>query len=119
MKPFLFTLLLLISFSPDIWAQEDLTEYTQAKQLITNGNYGQAMNQLRPYLTDQRYGKVSHYANYHFARAAFETKEFDVAKNSLQKIMQINNWEHQDDAKYLMALIHFQEQNIQDALAQI
>lgn len=119
MKPLLFTILLLISISPDIWAQEELSDYTQAKQLISNGNYGQAMDLLRPYLTEQRYGKVSQYANYHFARAAYETKQFDLAKSSLQKILQARNWEHQDDARYIMALIHFQEQNIQDALGQI
>lgn len=119
MKSLLFILLLVLSFSPDIFAQEELTNYRQAQQLISNGNYGQAMDLLSPYLADQRYGKVSHYATYHYARAAYESRQYDLAKNSLQKILQLRNWEHQDDAKYLMALSHFQEQNIQDALTVI
>lgn len=119
MKSLLFTLLLLINILPESWAQEELTDYNNAKQLITKGNFGQAMDLLRPYLSDQRYGNVSHYAHYHFARAAYESKKYELAKNSLNEILGIKNWEHRDDARYLMALCHFQEQNIQDALAQI
>jgi|SRR5690554_3690687 len=108
----------LVSFlSAD--AQESLAEYRQAKQMIAAGNYGQAMDLLSPYLDHDTYGEVANYASYHFAKAAYGSRQFDLAQNALKQLVRTRNWKHQDDAKYLLALSHFQMQNIPDALAEI
>ncbi len=119
MKSIVITLLFVLIFSPFISAQEELANYRQAKQLISSGNFVQAMDLLSPYLNEERYGEVSFYASYHFAKAAYGSQQYEVAINSLRQIIQERDWKHRDDAKYLLALCHFQQQNMQDALTEI
>src|SRR5690606_19657215 len=43
----------------------------------------------------------------------------DLAQNALKQLIRTRNWKHQDDAKYLLALTAFQQQNITEALTEI
>lgn len=119
MKISLLTFLILFVASLSATAQEDLDQYRQAKQMISSGNFGQAMDLLSPYLDHDTYGEVANYASYHFARAAYGARRFELAQNALKQLIRTRNWKHQDDARYLLALTAFQQQNISEALTEI
>jgi hypothetical protein len=114
-----FLLILSLSiFSSFGFAQDQLASYKRAKTLISYGNYNDAMNLLRPYMEGD-YGALSKYANYHFARAAFQNNQNELAKSVLMPLAQDASWQQKDDVRYLMALIHFKEGNFQAALTEI
>ena len=119
MKIYYLTLVIVFASLLTVTAQENLAQYRQAKQMISTGNYGQAMDLLSPYLDHDTYGEVANYASYHFAKAAYGARRFDLAQNALKQLIRVRNWKHQDDAKYLLALCHFQQQNISEALTEI
>jgi hypothetical protein len=119
MKISLLTFLILFAASLSATAQENLDQYRQAKQMISSGNFGQAMDLLGAYLDHDTYGEVANYASYHFARAAYGARQFELAQNALKQLIRTRNWKHQDDAKYLLALTTFQLQNISEALTEI
>lgn len=119
MKIYCLSLVIVFASLLTVSAQENLAQYRQAKQMISAGNYGQAMDLLGPYLDHDTYGEVANYASYHFAKAAYGARQFDLAQNALKQLIRVRSWKHQDDAKYLLALCHFQQQNISEALAEI
>src|SRR5690606_10978074 len=119
MRISLLTLAFVFASLFAVEAQENLTPYRQAKQMISTGNYGQAMELLGPYMDHDTYGEVANYATYHFARAAYGSRQYELAQNALKQIIRTRDWKHQDDAKYLLALCHFQQQNISDALNEV
>jgi len=118
MKSILFTLISAFLFSQSIFAQDELANYRQGKQLISSGSFDQAMHLLKPYMNFENYGEVANYATFHFAKAAYESGQYELAEKSLKQILQ-KNWEHQEDVKYLLALSYFQLQNISEALNNI
>ena len=119
MKISLLTFAIVFASLLSATAQEGLAQYRQAKQMISTGNYGQAMDLLSPYLDHDTYGEVANYASFHFARAAYGARQFDLAQNALKQLIRTRNWKHQDDGKYLLALTAFQQQNISEALTEI
>lgn len=119
MKISLLTFILaVVSFLPAA-AQDALAQYRQAKQMIAAGNYSQAMDLIGPYLDYDTYGEVANYASYHYAKAAYGSRQYDLAQNALKQLIRARNWKHQDEARYLLALSHFQQQNISEALTEI
>ncbi len=100
--------------SASLLAQEATPEYRRAKQMIENGNAEGAMELLRPYLDYREYGELSLYARYHFARAAFENRQYELSQVTLRQLVDEYNWEKEDEARYLLALNHFnQEENFE------
>lgn len=119
MKISLLTFVIVFASLLSVTAQESLDQYRQAKQMISTGNYGQAMDLLSPYLDHDTYGEVANYASYHYARAAYGARQYDLAQSALKQLIRARKWKHQDDAKYLLAVTQFQQQNITEALAEI
>ena len=119
MKISLLTFVIIFASLLSVTAQENMAQYRQAKQMISTGNYGQAMDLLSPFLDHDTYGEVANYASYHFAKAAYGARQFDLSQNALKQLIRTRNWKHQDDARYLLALSHFQQQNISEALNEI
>lgn len=119
MKISLLTFLLVFACLLSVTAQGNLEQYRKAKQMISTGNYGQAMDLLSPYLDQDTYGEVANYASYHFARAAYGARQFELAQNALKQLIRTRKWKHQDEAKYLLAITQFQQQNIAEALTEI
>lgn len=119
MKISLLTFVIIFASLLSVTAQENMAQYRQAKQMISTGNYGQAMDLLSPFLDHDTYGEVANYASYHFAKAAYGARQFDLSQNALKQLIRARNWKHQDDARYLLALSHFQQQNISEALNEI
>ena len=115
MKGFLLLCTLFIGLLNTSNAQ-DLSQYNRAKTLIDYGNYSDAMGLLRPYMDQTQFGRLSLYASYHYARAAYGNRQFLLAESVLKDLVTQENWENKDKAKYLLALTHFQSGRNLDAL---
>ncbi|MDN3668310.1 ABC transporter substrate-binding protein [Echinicola jeungdonensis] len=102
--------------SASLMAQEATPEYRRAKQMIENGNSEAAMGLLRPYLDYREYGELALYARYHFARAAFQNRQYALSQATLSQLVNEYNWEKEDDARYLLALNYFNQKEYFDAL---
>ncbi len=108
-------LLLMISVS-SLMAQAALEDYNEGKRILEEGQFQEAMELLRPYMDVQRYGELSPYATYHFARAAYANRQFELAKSALSTLLEESNWPKLDEARYLLALVNFERNKPNDAL---
>jgi len=115
----IFFLVLLIFSSAHLYAQEDLQNYERGKKLLGYGNWQEAMEMLRPYMDSRRYGELSHYAHFHFARAAFGNSQYELAKGALESVLNERRWRHTDEARYLLILSHFHLDENEEALNEI
>jgi len=118
MKKILFIMLMMIS-STCLFAQEDLQNYERGKKLLGYGNWQEAMEMLRPYMDSRQYGELSHYAHFHFARAAFGNGQYELAKGALETVLDEKRWKHTDEARYLLILSHFHQEENEEALTEI
>ncbi|MBD3627984.1 ABC transporter substrate-binding protein [Cyclobacterium sp.] len=118
MKIALSIIFLFISLG-GLFAQEEIANYKQAKVFIEEGEHVEAMELLRPYLDEEKYGALSGFARYHFARAAYGNRQFELAKNTCLMLLEQDNWSGEDEARYLLALSHFQLSAPSEALKHI
>lgn len=102
-----------------VFAQEGMVNYKQAISLLEEGDNETAMELLRPYMDKEKYGPLSDYSKYHFARAAYGNGQFELARNVLNGLLEGGQWGKTEEARYLLALTHFQQSNPSDALMEI
>jgi ABC-type branched-subunit amino acid transport system substrate-binding protein len=119
MRTYFFLLVLIFTFSLQGFSQDNLAAYKRAKTLIGYGNYADAMELMRPYMEQSKYGNLSLYAQYHFGFAAFQNKQLELARSVIEPLSVNKSWEKQDDARYLLALIYFGENKNLEALEEI
>ena len=119
MRTYFFLFVLVFIFSSNAFPQDNLAAYKRAKTLIGYGNYADAMELMRPYMEETKYGKLASYAQYHFGFSAFKNSQFELAKSVVKPLADNKNWEKQDEAKYLLALIYFEESNNLEALQEL
>jgi len=119
MKTYFFLFIIFLIFSINGFSQENLGEYKRAKTLIGYGNYTEALELMRPYMEESKYGKLALYAQYHFGFAAFRNNQGELAKSVIKPLADNKAWEKQDEAKYLLALIYFEESKNIEALQEI
>ncbi|MCH7409044.1 ABC transporter substrate-binding protein [Belliella sp. DSM 111904] len=119
MKQVFLLTFIMVSFFANSIAQDALNNYNRAKTLLSYGNYKDAMELLRPYMDEKQYGDLSKYATFYFAQSAFMNKQPNLSKATIESLLNQSTWDKIDDAKYLMALIHFEEGNHVNALEQI
>lgn len=74
------------------------------------------MELLRPYLDKEKFASLSDYARFHFARAAYENRQFELAKEALNSLLDTRGFAKKDDVRYLLALCYFQQSTPNDAL---
>lgn len=115
----IFSLLILLLFFNEVYSQDQLAEYRRAKTLMNYGNYKDAMELLRPYMDESDFGGLSNYAKYHFAYSAFKNNQTELVKSVLEPLLEAQAFNKNDEAKYLLALAHFEEENYLDALQTI
>ncbi|MDF2158462.1 amino acid ABC transporter substrate-binding protein [Algoriphagus sp. CAU 1675] len=89
--------------------------FSLAKSQISTGNYVEAMNSLREYLNSEKYGNLSNYARFYFAKASLETNQTLQALEVLQPIIELD-WENADEVKILVAEAMFKNSQNLDAL---
>lgn len=100
-----------------VMAQQTGTGYSTAVQLIDSGRPDEAMEQLRPYLDYNQYGKLALYAHYHFARAANKNQQYQLAKATLEQLLADYDWEKEDEALYLLGTTNFALNQAYDGLS--
>lgn len=121
MRPCFYILAFLLTIANPVFSQGDLEEYHLGKQMLTKGDFNQAMDILRPYMNKGRYGEVANYATYHFGRAAYGSGQYELAKNVLNQLIDgtQGKWKYSEEAIYLLALCQFQQHDISQALATV
>ncbi|GEO23409.1 ABC transporter substrate-binding protein [Cyclobacterium qasimii] len=115
MKIILYFLFLIVPLS-SVFSQEGFDQFEQAKKQIEQGNQTEAMELLRPYLDKEKYSSLSDYARFHFARAAYGNRQFELAKEALNVLLETRGFDKKDDVRYLLALCHFQQSAPNDGL---
>ena len=118
MKKILCIVLLLLS-STTLFAQQDLQNYERGKKLLEYGNWQEAMEMLRPYMDSRQFGELSNYAHFHFARAAYGNGQYELAKGALETVLDERRWQHTDEARYLLILSKFNQEEYEGALDEI
>ncbi|RZS96167.1 ABC transporter substrate-binding protein [Cecembia calidifontis] len=116
MRYFLLVLIFLANSLNPLFSQDQLSGYNRAKTLMGYGNYADAMNLLRPYMDAQKFGNLSQYATYHFAKSAYHQGQYLLVESVLKDLANQETWGNKDKAKYLLALAYFQEGRNIDAL---
>ena len=116
MKANFFLLMFLFIFSSEAFPQDKLDPYKRAKTLIGYGNYTGAMELLRPYMAPSEYGDLALFAQYHFGFAAFQNKQMELALSTIKPLTENKTWDKQDDARYLLGLIYFNQSKNAEAL---
>ena len=112
-------ILLVVLLQFPAFAQESGTGYSNAVRLIDSGGEVEAMEQLRPYLNYRTYGNLSLYARYHFARAAYKNRQFQLAQATLEQLLSEYDWEKEDDGLYLLALCYFAQNEVFAGLSEV
>lgn len=115
----IFLLVVLLLSSWNLYAQQDLQNYERGKTLVGYGNWQEAMEMFRPYMDSRQYGALSNYAHFHFARAAYGNGQYELAQTALQSVVDERNWPHNDEARYLLAISHFNQKEYEEALNEI
>jgi ABC-type branched-subunit amino acid transport system substrate-binding protein len=114
---FLFAFILIFSFKG--YSQDNLAAYKRAKTLIGYGNYSDAMELMRPYMDESKFGNLAYYAKFHFGFCAFQNGQYELASSILLPLSTQDKWADQDEARYLLALIYFEEAKNFEALQEI
>jgi len=90
-------------------------EYLKAKNSLLAKDYWTAINAFKPLTDAGKYGNLSNYAAFHLAEAALGASQPAQAISALQPIYG-KNWNKSDDAKYLLAVAYFQNNQNTEAL---
>lgn len=96
-------------------AQNAPDEYQRAKSLLNSKNYWEAMPLFREFLDENTYGNLSNYAAFHLGEAALGANQPAPAIEALKPVA-MRNWLKSDEAKYLLGLAYFQNQQNLEAL---
>ncbi|MEX2511461.1 MAG: ABC transporter substrate-binding protein [Cyclobacteriaceae bacterium] len=102
-----------------IVAQEEMANYKKGLELLENEGYEEAMELFRPYINRDDFGILADYSRFHFARAAYGNRQFELAKNALSALLEKGKWGKTSEATYLLALTHFQQSDPSEALKTI
>lgn len=109
--PFLFLI-----FSVHIsQAQGVPEEYQKAKTALLAKDYWGAMNGFKPITDAEKYGNLANYAAFHLAEAALGANQPGQAIAALQPVFG-KTWNKSDEAKYLLAVAYFRNNQNLEAL---
>lgn len=90
-------------------------EYQKAKTALQSKDYWEAMNGLKPFTNIEKYGNLANYAAFHLAEAALGANQPAQAISALQPVYG-KNWNKSDEAKYLLAVAYFRNNQNAEAL---
>lgn len=96
-------------------AQSLPPEYQKAKAALLSKDYWEAMNGFKQLTDADKYGNLANYAAFHLAEAALGANQPAQAISALQPIYG-QNWNKSDEAKYLLAVAYFQNNQNTEAL---
>lgn len=107
-----FPVFFILSFA---FAQNAPESYQRAKSLLSSKSYWEAIPLFKEFLDEEKYGSLSNYAAFHLAEAAMGANQPAQAIDAL-KVAALKNWPKSDEAKYILGLAYFQNQQNQEAL---
>lgn len=107
-----FPVFFILSFA---LAQNVPEGYQRAKSLLSSKSYWEAIPLFKEFLDEEKYGSLSNYAAFHLAEAAMGANQPVQAIEAL-KTVALKNWPKSDEAKYLLGLAYFQNQQNLEAL---
>ncbi len=90
-------------------------EYTKAKNTLLAKDYWGAINAFKPLTDPAKYGNLANYAAFHLAEAALAANQPAQAIDALQPVYG-KSWNKADEAKYLLAIAYFQNNQNSEAL---
>ena len=90
-------------------------EYQMAKSALLAKDYWSAINGFKPLTDVDKYGNLSNYAAFHLAEAALGANQPVQAISALEPIYG-KSWDKSDEAKYLLAVAYFQNNQKTEAL---
>lgn len=90
-------------------------DYQRAKSELSAKNYWEAMQLFKEFIDEDRYGNLAKYARLHLGESAIEAKQAGQAISALQPIT-LGSWGKSEEAKYLLALAYFQNNQKTEAL---
>lgn len=118
MKKFLLAIpaFLLLSIS---FAQKAAPEaYRQAETALESKKYWEAIPLFKKFIDPKEYGNLANYAAFHFGEAAIAANQPAQAVEALEPLV-ARNWAKADDAKYLLSIAYFKNQQNIEALRTI
>lgn len=107
-----FPVFFILSFA---LAQNAPEGYQRANSLLSSKSYWEAIPLFKEFLDEEKYGSLSNYAAFHLAEAALGANQPAQAIDAL-KTVALKNWPKSDEAKYLLGLAYFQNQQNPEAL---
>jgi hypothetical protein len=115
MRKLCFLIPLIFVFSL-VKAQSPIpADYQRAKSELSAKNYLEAMQLFKQFTDENRYGNLAKYARLHLGESAIAAKQAGQAISTLQPIT-LNSWSKSEEAKYLLALAYFQNNQKAEAL---
>jgi len=108
----IFPVFFILSFA---LAQNVPEGYQRAKSLLSSKNYWEAIPRFKEFLEEDKYGNLSNYAAFHLAEAALGANQPAQAIDALKSVA-MKNWPKSDEAKYILGLAYFQNQQNLEAL---
>jgi hypothetical protein len=92
-------------------AQQAPAAYLKAKADLDAKEYALAKNGFAPFLDEASFGVLSHYAAFHSAEAALQLGQVPQAIELLTTLKG-KDWNKSEEATYLLALAHFQNNEL-------
>lgn len=89
--------------------------YEKAKTALKGQDYWSAINLLKEFLNEEKYGNLSYYAAFHTAEAALKVNQPASAIEALRPVYG-KTWGKSDELKYQLAVAYFQNSQPTDAL---
>ncbi|WP_425638106.1 ABC transporter substrate-binding protein [Algoriphagus yeomjeoni] len=92
--------------------------YRKAQSELAAKNYWEAIPLFRQFTDPKEYGNLANYAAFHLGEAALGANQPGQAIAALEPIV-VGNWAKTDEAKYLLAVSYFKNQQNVEALRTI
>ena len=92
--------------------------YRKAQSELAAKNYWEAIPLFKQFTNAKEYGNLANYASFHLGEAALGANQPAQAIDALEPIVK-GNWAKSEEAKYLLAIAYFKNQQNKDALETI
>ncbi|PZX55641.1 amino acid ABC transporter substrate-binding protein [Algoriphagus chordae] len=115
MKKFLLALPVFFILSLAVAQIPTPDAYRKAQSELAAKNYWEAIPLFKQFTDPKEYGNLANYASFHLAEASLGANQPGQAVAALEPIVSAN-WAKSDDAKYLLAIAYFKNQQNIEAL---
>lgn len=105
-----FVIAVLLLSSSAIMAQDVKQQYARARQNYQDRKYDQALEGFKPLMVYDAGNPYAEYASFFYALSAYRLNYKSLAKSTLLGILDIYpDWNRQDDVRYWLATIYFEQ----------